>query len=129
MLENQIDAKLVSFSKLGTNFSGSASVAAPSSSSDKAPLLAQEQQQAASSPKEVFGVVSNEIGGLLARWALNAWSNHDNRYIICNVSFTRLAAVNEGMAEYASKQSQSAAIHHTLQRHRDILQDYRLIKD
>lgn len=39
----------------------------------------------------------------------------------------RLSAVNEGMAEFASKQSQSAAIHHTLQRHRDILQDYKLV--
>ena len=37
----------------------------------------------------------------------------------------RLAAVNEGMTEFASRQPPSAAVHHTLQRHRDILQDYR----
>ncbi len=106
MLENQIDAKLVSYSKLGTNFGsggGSSLSAAPASSSDKAPLLSSESSTASSSPKEVFSVMSNEIGGLLAR----------------------LAAVNEGMADYASRQPQSAAIHHTLQRHRDILQDYR----
>ncbi len=92
MLENQIDAKLVSFGKLGTNFgSGAASApsstaasAAPASSSDKAPLLEheqQQQQQQPAAPKEIFSVMSTEIGGLLAR----------------------LAAVNEGMAEYASR--------------------------
>ncbi len=104
MLENQIDVKLVSFSKLGTNFSASDSQASPATASDKAPLLAQEASSTSSSKKEVFSVVSSEIAGLLAR----------------------LAAVNEGMADFASRQPQSAAIHHTLQRHRDILQDYRL---
>ena len=36
--------------------------------------------------------------------------------------------VNDGMTEYAASGqsvSGSAAVHHTLQRHRDILQDYR----
>ena len=66
-----------------------------SSSSDKVPLL--------NSPSEAFGSQSQELESLLAR----------------------LSAVNEGMTDFAAKQPQSAAIHHTLQRHRDILQDYR----
>lgn len=52
MLENQIDVKLVSFSKLGTNF-GNESSAAPPNASDKAPLL---DSSSSSSNKEVFKV-------------------------------------------------------------------------
>lgn len=91
-LENQIDLKLVAFSKLGSSLSSSTAL---SSFSDKAPLLDDTQN--------VVGDASTEIADLLAR----------------------LAQVNEGLADFAARQSQSAAIHHTLQRHRDILLDYR----
>jgi Vesicle transport v-SNARE protein. len=91
-LENQIDVKLVSLSKLGSSLSSSTALSA---SSDKAPLLDDSQN--------LVGDASAEVADLLAR----------------------LAQVNEGMADFAAHQSQSAAIHHTLQRHRDILLDYR----
>jgi len=101
-LENQIDVKLVSLSKMGTSFG--ASDAAPATSSDRAPLLAGDDAASSGANRaDGFRALSTEIRGLL----------------------TRLAAANDGMAEYAANQSQSAAVHHTLQRHRDILQDYR----
>lgn len=85
-MENQIDLKLVSFSKLGSS---------SAASGDKAPLL--------NSTSDSFHSLSSELEALLAR----------------------LSTVNESMADFASRQSQSAAIHHTLQRHRDILLDYK----
>jgi len=100
-LENQIDVKLVSLSKLGTSFN--ASDASPASSSDRAPLLSASEDASPASKQDAFRSLAAEIRGLLSR----------------------LTVVNDGMAEYASQQPQSAAVHHTLQRHRDILQDYR----
>ena len=101
-LENQIDMKLVSFSKIGSSMGssgGSSTSASAASSSDKQPLLSAD----AVNPSEQFASMTAEIDSFL----------------------NRLSHINEGMTEYAAGQPQSAAIHHTLQRHRDILQDYR----
>jgi len=98
-LENQIDTKLASFGKLGTNFSKSSS--SGSSSSAKTPLLAGDE----TSNQSAFESLSAELSQLLSR----------------------LSEVNDGMTEYAASGQSvagSAAVHHTLQRHRDILQDY-----
>jgi len=91
-LENDIDLKLVTFSKLGTNYSR-----AQSQESDKQPLLNNDDTGLDS--------LQSEIDSLLAS----------------------LSQVNEEMSGYAAGvgEARSAAIHHTLQRHSEILQDYR----
>ncbi|KAK3589800.1 hypothetical protein CHS0354_015804 [Potamilus streckersoni] len=92
-LENEIDLKLVSFSKLGTNYSSQHDF------SDTSPLLNK------SGSEHMFETMAMEIEQLL----------------------TKLAEINDRMAEYTqniSMTSPSAALLHTLQRHRDILQDY-----
>ncbi|WAR01961.1 GOSR1-like protein [Mya arenaria] len=92
-LENEIDLKLISFSKLGTNFSFSDTY------SDKSPLLNKNGSE------HMFETMEMEIEQLLAK----------------------LTEVNDHMAEYTqsiSSASPSAALLHTLKRHRDILQDY-----
>jgi Golgi SNAP receptor complex protein 1 len=88
-LENDIDLKLVTFSKLGTNYSRAQSVEA-----DKQPLLGGEDS--------ALDSLQSEIDALLAN----------------------LGQVNEEMAGYAAGvgEARSAAIHHTLQRHSEILQ-------
>ena len=88
-LENDIDLKLVTFSKLGTNYSRAQSV-----ETDKQPLLGGEDSGLDS--------LQSEIDALLAN----------------------LGQVNEEMAGYAAGvgEARSAAIHHTLQRHSEILQ-------
>lgn len=63
-LENQIDLKLVSFSKLGTNFGQSASSESPLGD-DKAPLLGGGASSAGNN--QVFESASLEISDLLAR--------------------------------------------------------------
>lgn len=91
-LENEIDLKLVSYSKLGTNFPRS------KTPRDQQPLL-----QSDVSPVEKLGT---EIADLIEE----------------------LAKVNTEMSDFAASggmTGQSAAIHHTLQRHAEILQDYR----
>eukprot|EP00092_Neocalanus_flemingeri_P008779 GFUD01009452.1.p1 GENE.GFUD01009452.1~~GFUD01009452.1.p1 ORF type:complete len:267 (+),score=87.05 GFUD01009452.1:69-869(+) len=90
-LENEIDLKLVTFSKLGTNYSRAQTV-----ESDKQPLLGGADSSLDS--------IQSEIDSLLAN----------------------LGQVNEEMAGYAAGagEGRSAAIHHTLQRHSEILQDY-----
>ncbi|XP_071484390.1 Golgi SNAP receptor complex member 1-like [Diadema antillarum] len=96
-LENEIDLKLVSFSKLGTSFSTITSNGFDSS--DTSPLLS------ASNSEHMFHTMAMEIEQLL----------------------NKLSDVNDRMADYAgsvSVASPSAALLHTLQRHRDILQDY-----
>jgi len=92
-LENDIDLKLVSFSKLGTNYSR----AQEAQESDKQPLLGNDDSG--------IDALQAEIDSLLAK----------------------LSQVNEEMAGYAAGvgEARSAAIHHTLQRHSEILQDYR----
>lgn len=91
-LENEIDLKLVSYSKLGTNFPRNKTPV------DQQPLLA-----SGASPVEKLG---GEIETLIEE----------------------LAKVNTEMSDFAAAggmTGQSAAIHHTLQRHTEILQDYR----
>ncbi|XP_004857144.1 Golgi SNAP receptor complex member 1 isoform X3 [Heterocephalus glaber] len=100
-LENELDLKLVSFSKLCTSYShGSARDGRRDRySSDTTPLLN------GSSQDRMFETMAIEIEQLLAR----------------------LTGVNDKMAEYtnsAGVPSLNAALMHTLQRHRDILQDY-----
>ncbi|XP_012166395.1 Golgi SNAP receptor complex member 1 isoform X2 [Bombus terrestris] len=85
-LENEIDAKLVAFSKLGVN-SGSKIVNA-----DEEPLLDEEH---------VFDNMASEIEALLAK----------------------LFSINERMSKL---QPNGAAMLHTMQRHKDILKDYKL---
>ncbi|XP_034883535.1 Golgi SNAP receptor complex member 1 isoform X8 [Mirounga angustirostris] len=100
-LENELDLKLVSFSKLCTSYSHSSARDGRRDrySSDTTPLLN------GSSQDRMFETMAIEIEQLLAR----------------------LTGVNDKMAEYtnsAGVPSLNAALMHTLQRHRDILQDY-----
>ncbi|XP_055081976.1 Golgi SNAP receptor complex member 1 isoform X2 [Periophthalmus magnuspinnatus] len=97
-LENELDLKLVSFSKLCTSYS-SCRDARRSDTSDTTPLLNNSTQD------RMFDTMSVELEQLLAK----------------------LTAVNDKMAEYTNtpgSASLNAALMHTLQRHRDILQDY-----
>uniref|UniRef100_A0A2I3G0P2 Golgi SNAP receptor complex member 1 n=1 Tax=Nomascus leucogenys TaxID=61853 RepID=A0A2I3G0P2_NOMLE len=100
-LENELDLKLVSFSKLCTSYSHSSTRDGRRDrySSDTTPLLN------GSSQDRMFETMAIEIEQLLAR----------------------LTGVNDKMAEYtnsAGVPSLNAALMYTLQRHRDILQDY-----
>ncbi|XP_046891888.1 Golgi SNAP receptor complex member 1 isoform X1 [Hypomesus transpacificus] len=98
-LENELDLKLVSFSKLCTSYSTSRDGRRGDSSSDTTPLLNNSTQD------RMFDTMSVEMEQLLAK----------------------LTGVNDKMAEYTSTpgvSSLNAALMHTLQRHRDILQDY-----
>ncbi|KAF4524267.1 hypothetical protein B566_EDAN012030 [Ephemera danica] len=89
-LENEIDLKLVAFSKLGTGTSFRTETSA-----EGAPLLGSDH---------VFETMALEIEALLEKLSgLNE----------------RLGAESEGKAP-----ASSAALLHTLQRHREILQDY-----
>ncbi|XP_078740724.1 Golgi SNAP receptor complex member 1 [Lampetra fluviatilis] len=103
-LENELDMKLVSFSKLCT-----ACTHRDQYTSDTSPLLCGSTQH------RMFDSLSVEIEQLLSK----------------------LGAVNEKLSEYAessrppppsadsgSSSSSSSALTHTIQRHRDILQDY-----
>ncbi|KAK0149041.1 Golgi SNAP receptor complex member 1 [Merluccius polli] len=97
-LENELDLKLVSFSKLCTSYTSSRD-GRRGDSSDTTPLLNNSSQD------RMFDTMSVEIEQLLAK----------------------LTGVNDKMAEYTSTPgaaSLNAALMHTLQRHRDILQDY-----
>ncbi|XP_010222511.1 PREDICTED: Golgi SNAP receptor complex member 1 [Tinamus guttatus] len=96
-LENELDLKLVSFSKLCTSYSGARD--GRRDSSDTTPLLN------GSSQDRMFETMAVEIEQLLGK----------------------LTGINDKMAEYtnsAGVPSLNAALMHTLQRHRDILQDY-----
>ncbi|VDI36027.1 golgi SNAP receptor complex member 1 [Mytilus galloprovincialis] len=93
-LENEIDLKLVSFSKLGTNYSSHIDYG-----NESAPLINK------TSSEHMFDTMAMEIEQLLSK----------------------LQDVNDRMSDYTqniSMSSPSAALLHTLQRHRDILQDY-----
>ncbi|XP_072318645.1 Golgi SNAP receptor complex member 1 [Eucyclogobius newberryi] len=97
-VENELDLKLVSFSKLCTSYSSSRD-GRGSNTSDTTPLLNNSTQD------RMFDTMSVELEQLLAK----------------------LTAVNDKMAEYTNtpgSSSLNAALMHTLQRHRDILQDY-----
>ncbi|GAB1296482.1 Golgi SNAP receptor complex member 1 [Apodemus speciosus] len=96
-LENELDLKLVSFSKLCTSYSHGGARDGGRDSSDTTPLLN------GSSQDRMFETMAIEIEQLLAR----------------------LTGINDKMAEYthnAGVPSLNAALMHTLQRHRDILQ-------
>ncbi|GCC24630.1 hypothetical protein chiPu_0003032 [Chiloscyllium punctatum] len=100
-LENELDLKLVSFSKLCTSYNSATTRDGRRDrySSDTTPLLN------GSSQDRMFETMAVEIEQLLAK----------------------LTGVNDKMAEYTSSPgvtSLNAALMHTLQRHRDILQDY-----
>lgn len=94
-IENDVDTKLVAFSKLGTNYKRRS---LGGKTEDKQPLLG--------GPETEIEGLQQEIEGLL----------------------TRLGVINDEMAAYASGAAGSgggAAVHHTLQRHTEILADYR----
>ncbi|TMS13976.1 Golgi SNAP receptor complex member 1 [Larimichthys crocea] len=96
-LENELDLKLVSFSKLCTSYS--------SSSSRDQRARDSRSDSGGSSQDNMLVAMTTELEQLLAN----------------------LTAVNNRMAEYTNTpgtSSQHAALMHTLQRHRDILQDY-----
>jgi len=90
-LENELDIKLVSFSKLGSNMS-------TLQTDDHTPLLGNT-----SSSQHMIETMAMEIEQLI----------------------TKLTGMNDSMSEFNdnSKSSHSALLH-TIQRHRDILQDY-----
>ncbi|MEQ2277390.1 Golgi SNAP receptor complex member 1, partial [Xenotaenia resolanae] len=95
-LENELDLKLVSFSKLCTSYSSSRD-GRRGDTLDTTPLLNNSTQD------RMFDTMSVEIEQLLAK----------------------LTGVNDKMAEYTNTPgtaSLNAALMHTLQRHRDILQ-------
>ena len=89
-LENEIDMKLVSFSKLGTNYTSRTT----NTDSDKQPLLGGAESGLESLERDLESLLS------------------------------QLSAINDEMAGYAAGagDARSAAIHHTLQRHSEILQ-------
>ncbi|NXK08762.1 GOSR1 protein, partial [Herpetotheres cachinnans] len=98
-LENELDLKLVSFSKLCTSYSSTRDGRRDRYSSDTTPLLN------GSSQDRMFETMAVEIEQLLGK----------------------LTGINDKMAEYTNSAgvlSLNAALMHTLQRHRDILQDY-----
>lgn len=105
-LENEIDLKLVSFSKLGTNYRGLRDYGAFNAVAHRAPFSDSSSMQLnKSSTAHVFEAMAMEIEQLLAR----------------------LTKVNDKMSDYMqnlSMNSQNATLVHMLQRHRDILQDY-----
>uniref|UniRef100_A0A3B4YBU6 Golgi SNAP receptor complex member 1 n=1 Tax=Seriola lalandi dorsalis TaxID=1841481 RepID=A0A3B4YBU6_SERLL len=95
-LENELDLKLVSFSKLCTSYS---------SSSNWDQQKRDIRSDSGSTQDNVLIAMTTELEQLLAN----------------------LTAVNDKMAEYTNTpgvSSHNAALMHTLQRHRDILQDY-----
>ncbi|KAM6946308.1 Golgi SNAP receptor complex member 1 [Aplochiton taeniatus] len=98
-LENELDLKLVSFSKVCTSYSTPRDGRIGDPNADTTPLLNHSTQD------RMFDTISVEIEQLLAK----------------------LTGLNDKMAEYTSTPGVSApnaALMHTLQRHRDILQDY-----
>ncbi|KAL6098786.1 gosr1 [Pungitius sinensis] len=97
-LENELDLKLVSFSKLCTSYS---------SSSNRDQRTRDSRSDSVGSSQDMLVSMTTELEQLLAN----------------------LTAVNDKMAEYTNSpgaSSHNAALMHTLQRHRDILQDYTL---
>uniref|UniRef100_A0AAQ4QSL1 Golgi SNAP receptor complex member 1 n=1 Tax=Gasterosteus aculeatus aculeatus TaxID=481459 RepID=A0AAQ4QSL1_GASAC len=97
-LENELDLKLVSFSKLCTSYS---------SSSNRDQRSRDSRSDSVGSSQDMLVSMTTELEQLLAN----------------------LTAVNDKMAEYTNSpgaSSHNAALMHTLQRHRDILQDYTL---
>lgn len=107
-LENEIDSKLVAFSKLCSNYTTSMLTSRPTSSS----VGQQQQQNGASSGANssssdlMFMTLSNELEEAIKK--------------LTNINTKMGESLN--MAENASINSNATI--HTLQRHRDILRDY-----
>lgn len=103
-LENEIDLKLVSFSKLGTSYASGDRQNSNTNFGDKSPLLPTTQSQQPNRPNDyMFETMSMEIQQLL----------------------TKLTHINDALGEGSGGALHtSSAFQHTLQRHRDILQDY-----
>ncbi|KAF0294931.1 Golgi SNAP receptor complex member 1 [Amphibalanus amphitrite] len=90
-VENELDVKLVAYSKLGAGYASAPSVVP----GDQQPLLSGDDQQVEKTEADI------------------------------EACLTKLSTINERMCEFsASGAASSAAVTHTLQRHRDILQDY-----
>jgi len=116
-LENQIDAKLVQLSKLGTSLKVSPSLTPGFGVTDKTPLMADDDDD-------------DDDGDSGNAAACRSKALCDD----ISALLTRLAAVNDGLTDWAVHSAgggggspgatPSPAIHHTLQRHKDILQDY-----
>lgn len=101
LLENEIDAKLVALSKVGTNFNQN--FRSYSRTPDKEPLL--------DSSEEVFETRTREMEELLGR--------------LTNVNDALARFMdNHAFENGAATKSAGASMLHILQRHRDILQDY-----
>ena len=102
---------MVAFSKLGTNYSSSSK---GSKGGDKAPLLGGGDSK--------LEDVQGELNDLLAKLSQVQTENAQDL-----LHLTAIFQVNEDMSGFAvgAGSGQSAAIHHTLQRHTEILQDYR----
>ena len=97
-LENQIDGKLVELSRLGTSLKSPT----PDFGHDRTPLLSSEEGHSDTLEKD-FNLLTEELDRLLSR----------------------LTTVNSSLNDWAEKHTPSAASQHTLQRHREILKDYR----
>jgi len=97
LLENQIDVKLIELSKLGTSLK-SPLASKEYGDSAKVPLLSEEE-----TTSNTFDLLTEEIDQLM----------------------TNLESVNTCMNEWTESHAPSAATHHTLQRHKEILIDYK----
>ena len=97
LLENQIDVKLIELSKLGTSLK-SPLASKEYGDSAKVPLLSEEENTS-----NTFDLLTEEIDQLM----------------------TNLESVNTCMNEWTESHAPSAATHHTLQRHKEILIDYK----
>lgn len=109
-LENEIDLKLVAFSKIGAGSSSSSISSGNNSAADTSPLLGEH----------VFDSLSAEIEQMLDKVSSQQIRIEIRSRII--LSCTQLSTINESMSELPA--TGSAAMH-TLQRHREILQGYR----
>lgn len=103
-LENEIDGRLIELSKLGTSLRTSPSTPFHAGDPSKVPLLSDEDSSSSSlSLEDDFSRLTQGIDGLLSK----------------------LSAVNLSLGDYTERHPPSAASHHTLQRHGEILKDYR----
>ncbi|XP_055327716.1 Golgi SNAP receptor complex member 1-like [Paramacrobiotus metropolitanus] len=103
-LENEIDSKLVSFSKLSSQHAATSNLFPRPDSFNRIPSEENIPLINATDDNRVFDALASEIESHLAK----------------------LSGINDQMADCMERFSSSpgAALLHTLQRHRDILQDY-----
>ena len=109
-LENEIDMKLVSFSKLGSTYSHRDS---------------SDSSLGVGSSGHVFDTMALEIEQLLSKVSQQL---HFFLWVIVFFHhYLQLRSINEALNEYVSTMSTTSpatALYHTLQRHNEILQDY-----